>query len=227
MGTSATSPPPTAGRSGRRQASSVLWLTGFGRFPGVPDNPTAHIARALAGRRFGRFEVTSDVLPVHFDAAEQRLAEGYERWRPRLAVHLGVASRRNLVSFERRAHNQVVLGCPDASGFVATDPRIDPAFAVGAARSTGVLLPPLVAALARAGFGARISNDAGAYLCNLSYWHGLQRAAAASWAMDTLFVHVPPVGATDPRSGVIWQLDRLVAAVDSALLALTADPSLT
>lgn len=205
----------------------VLWLTGFGAFPGVPDNPTQHIVAALGGRRIGDFVIHSSVLPVTFGDAPRLVREGHAALSPALSVHLGVAGRRRLVCLERDARNTIHPGRKDAVGALATKPRIELSAAAAARQSTRFKLGQIVGKLRNNGFGTRISVDAGDYLCNLTYWHSLaSRARTPSTGQGwSLFIHVPPVGAVDPECRVEWDLARLTQAVHLCLTQLAAQLS--
>jgi pyrrolidone-carboxylate peptidase len=49
----------------------------------------------------------------------------------------------------------------------------------------------LIAFLQNSGFKVKISNDAGNYLCNHVYFHGLQAAEQSISSTKILFLHVP------------------------------------
>ena len=197
-----------------------LWLTGFGPFPGVQDNPSGHIVRALTGAQIGPFTVATDILPVRFSGTRQRLAQGHKRLRPRLVVHLGVASRRRLISLERRARNSIGASRRDQDGRRSGRARIDLTQESRVSLSTGLSLVPVTATLTQAGFGARVSHDAGDYLCNLSYWHGLELASRCPWPLDVLFVHVPAIGTRCAGGDGAWTKEGLTAAIVCCLRAL-------
>jgi pyroglutamyl-peptidase len=58
--------------------------------------------------------------------------------------------------------------------------------------STPVALEPLVNELHAAGLPARLSDDAGSYVCNHTYYSALQAIAAEDLPTRCLFLHVPP-----------------------------------
>ena len=47
----------------------TVLITGFGPFPGVADNPSARLARALDGRVVGGVRFVGEVLPVSYRRA--------------------------------------------------------------------------------------------------------------------------------------------------------------
>jgi pyroglutamyl-peptidase len=104
---------------------------------------------------------------------------------------LGVAGRRRHISIEMRARNAVALMFPDASGhspqrgvIVLRGPpalKGHAPFASLAGATRGCVLP------------ARLSRDAGRYLCNYVYWRALEHVRGARPLVQ--FVHIPPIGA--------------------------------
>lgn len=156
---------------------SVL-VTGFGAFPGVADNPTAAIARAVDGQRIGDVPVVGRVLPVSFVRGPDAAIELAREVGAQLVVGLGVAVRRSSVCVERRGVRVDNANVPDVDG----------AHACMLSGPTEVAASLDVVRLADA-LGAQISDDAGTYVCNAWLYR-------VSQALDVPvgFVHVPPHG---------------------------------
>ena len=190
----------------------ALWLSGFGAFPGVPDNPTSHIAEALQGERFGDAYVTGRVLDVSYARAPAQLRESLAQLAcpPHAVVLLGVARRASYVRVERVARNVPAGATPDVDGLHAAPWPQDPP---GRVLLTMVDVDRLAGSLNDAGYDARVSHDAGDYLCNYTYYHALRQAQADG--TPALFVHIPPVGARVNQR--LWSLETLTAAVRHAL----------
>ncbi len=163
----------------------VVLVTGFGPFPGVPDNPTALLARTVHGARVAGCRVVSEVLDVTFAGVRAAVPALLERHRPVAALHLGVAVRADRVRVETHAWNVARATRPDVAGHQA----VGEALTAGAGRAarSDVDAAGLVAALQSAGHAARTSDDPGRYVCNATYWHSLNAAVD----VPTLFVHVP------------------------------------
>ncbi len=103
----------------------------------------------------------------------------------------GVAGRRRQLCIETRARNAVSLLFPDASGHRPLRGVIKlhgPAALAGNA--------PFARLAGAAGTKARLSRDAGRYLCNYVYWRALEQVRGTRPLVQ--FVHIPPVG-TKPR----------------------------
>lgn len=179
--------------------AKVLLVTGFGRFPGAPVNPTERIVAALSGgfaRRLARlgWRLERRILPVQWDALPAALARLEAELAPEAVLHLGLAGRRKLATVETRAHNRRRPLSFDAAGrrpeaiCIEQGAPFTQASRPNAAR--------MVAAL-RGATATAISIDAGAYLCNLALWSSLH---AGRGARAVAFIHVPKIrAASKPR----------------------------
>ncbi|MEP9349335.1 peptidase C15 [Xanthobacter sp. KR7-225] len=191
----------------------VLLVTAFGPFPGVPANPSAVLAKQLARLKrpaLARFEVKVVVLPTRWDALDG-LGALMARARPAAVLMLGVAARRRQVCVETRAVN-AARAAPDAAKAHPPGRRLAPDKA--AARRASARLAPLLAALRRHGVPARLSRDAGRYLCNAAYYRVLGLAGGA----PAVFVHLP--GRTGRPRGTDGA--RMGRALGDLLVALAA-----
>ena len=162
--------------------ADVVLVTGFGSFPGVPDNPTAHLARAVHGLVVGDCRIEGHVLPVSFARGPQAAIELAQRHQVRLVVGLGVAVARNQVCVERVGvrvqHDRVDVDGATACGLVGPD-------RVAATLDTERLAQAL---------GAELSDDAGRYVCNAWLYR-----VAQTLPVPVGFVHVPPAGLAPQR----------------------------
>jgi pyroglutamyl-peptidase len=158
------------------EAVKVL-VTGFGSFPGVPENPTARLARAVDGARIGEATVIGRVLPVSYARGPALAIELAREHGVALVVGTGVAVTRPGVTVET-VGRRVLEGACDVDG----------------ASLCGLSDDELVAATLdvrrlAAALGATLSDDAGRYVCNA--W--LHRVAS-ELAVPVGFVHVPAEG---------------------------------
>jgi len=173
-----------------RRRSTIL-LTGFGPFPGVPENASAILVPKLAhlvARRFHAHRVVARILPVEWDAAPDRLAAHYARERPHLALHFGVSERASGFVIETLARN-VRSAVPDAAGAM---PRATCIIEKGPESLLSNLpAEEIVMRLGALGIPAHISNDAGTYLCNAALYTALGLAADGRAAPAVGFVHIP------------------------------------
>ncbi len=184
-----------------------LLVTGFGAFPGAPQNPTQVLVEALARdpwiRRL-RAQVVARVLPVTY-ATIDGWGDELDRIAPDAILHFGVHLRANELRIETLAENRAHPHRPDAAGQVGRSP-LNP----GGRPTLRANLPMarIHAALSATGLPTRYSTDAGGYLCNAVLyaslaWCGCGHGRAAG------FVHVPD-----------WPVDVLAPAVTAAVGAV-------
>jgi pyroglutamyl-peptidase len=174
-----------------------ILVTGFGRFPGAPSNPTAPLVARLvrAARRHG-LDCVAHVFATRYAAVDRELPALIARHRPDAIVMFGLAGRRRHVSIEMFARNRMSTWFPDAGGVVP--PRATIATGAPPSLPGRAAFSRLLAAARATRVRTRLSRDAGRYLCNYVYWRALEAAAQPDGPRRAVFIHVPPVGGT-PR----------------------------
>ncbi len=199
-------------------------LAGFGPFPGTPFNPSAALALALACRRrpaLAGIDRSAHVFATTYAAVDQDLPKLFAQ-RPDVVLVFGLAARRRHICIETRARNTRSVLFPDAGGYRPRHSIITagaPSALIGRAPFERSLR-----ALKASGLPARLSRDAGRYLCNYAYWCALQRAHGSRAIVQ--FVHIPAI-ATPSRlrrhsRQRLPTLPQLVGAVENLLIAIVA-----
>ena len=171
----------------------TILITGFGRFPGAPFNPSGLMATCLVHRRRPGFAATrriAHVFATRYDAVDRELSALLKQEKPDIVVMFGVATRSHRVRIEERARNRIAM-FPDAGGHRPVTRTIAPH---RDAQRNPLPVTRLVKAARTAGVVAAPSRNAGAYLCNYVYWRALEAAAGPDGPGLVVFVHVPPVG---------------------------------
>jgi pyroglutamyl-peptidase len=175
----------------------TILITGFGRFPGSPVNPSGLVAKRLARLRRPALSGTrriAHVFATRYDAIDRELPALLRREKPDIVVMFGVATRARQVRIEGRARNRVSMLFPDAGGYRPTARTITPkSGSDGEALHNPLPLARLVRAARTAGVAAVRSRNAGTYLCNYVYWRGLEAAARRGGPSLVIFIHVPPI----------------------------------
>jgi pyroglutamyl-peptidase len=200
----------------------TILITGFGRFPGAPFNPSAPLARALAKRRRPAFADTRRIVHIFetsYAAVDRDLPKLIARHRPDIVLMFGLAGRTPHIRIETRARNAMSVLFPDASGHRPDARAIAPG--ASALRGRAPFARLLAAARARRA-PSRLSRDAGRYLCNYVYWRAL--AASRSGTPLVQFVHVPSVPIVRRVPGRKRRASHamLLRAGEAILLALLA-----
>ena len=205
----------------------VLLVTGFGPFPRVRVNPTEDLAARLAAsprlRRLG-FEVRAHVFQTRYAAVASDLPSLLAD-RPTAILHLGVAARSGIVRVEAIGRGRSSILAPDASGAVPVEARSDAARPADLRTSADA--PALAARLRGMGVPARVSIDAGRYLCNALYHASL--SATRGRGTPVVFVHIPllrpvpgrvPLSRPRPGSRPRPTRERLARALEGLALQL-------
>ena len=195
-------------------------ITGFGPFPGAPFNPSAALAIALARRRrpaLAGIERATHLFATTYASVDRDLPKLLAQ-KPDVVLMFGVAGRRRHLCIETRARNAVSLLFPDASGR-------RPAHGVIKLRGPAALAgnAPFARVAGAAGPRARLSRDAGNYLCNYVYWRALEHVRGTRPLVQ--FVHIPPVSAKPrPRRHAKKPptLAQLLKSAEALLIALIA-----
>lgn len=201
-----------------------ILITGFGPFPGAPFNPTQPlVARLLRLRRpaLDDVELSGHIFPVTYHAVDRELPELLAKYRPRALLMFGLATRTAHVRIETRARNAVTTRWPDADRTRARKGSI-------AGGADAMMFGPYTAKLLRAadstGIDARVSRDAGSYLCNYLSWRALEAMGNETGPRLAAFVHVPLLArdSVSQRKGATHRitLDELVDAGEAMLLEM-------
>ena len=201
-----------------------ILITGFGPFPGAPYNPTPQLVERLLRLRrpaFAEIERIGHVFPVSYRAVDWQLPELLALYRPDALLMFGLAARTPYLRIETRARNAVSLLWPDA----AQQRSLRACIAMGAAPgSFGTLPRQLLRAAQATGIDARLSRDAGRYLCNYLSWRAIEATSSADGPQLAAFVHIPLVAR---RSAVPPRLaqdrisaEQLVDAGEAMLMTL-------
>ncbi len=169
-----------------------LLVTGFGPFPGAPENPTAGLVKALAdvsAAAFGAGAFHAAVLRTEYRwswAELERLAADFA---PDIVVHFGLSDGIEAIHLECVGRNVVDTAKPDACGHAPSSALLvddGPEMLASTFPADAIL-----AALREAGIAAALSDDAGDYVCNATLYRSLH---AAPSTRRVGFVHVPPEG---------------------------------
>lgn len=161
-------------------------ITGFEPFAGLPHNPSSALLAYLP-KTLGQTQLVTATLPVDTQAAPHELRRLYNEHQPAMALHLGLAAGRAVLSLERLAVNLLDFELPDNAGKHLQDTPILP----GAPLALPARLPlrNIRQRWLEAGIPGVISNSAGLYLCNQVMY------LALSWLPPEVpagFIHLPP-----------------------------------
>ncbi len=204
-----------------------LLVIGFGPFPGAPRNPSADLVRRLMKRRSpalqGR-EIRFAILPTTFSAVFTNLPALLREHDPDAVLFFGLAARTPFLRIETRAVNRATAFYPDLlrrkHRTLALVPGSAPELRVRAN------VRRLAHAARAARVEARLSRDAGRYICNAALYRTLLAGENGGRPRLAAFVHIPrPRARAKPgrRNAMQPTLDALVVAGGAVLRALAAE----
>jgi pyroglutamyl-peptidase len=195
--------------------STTLLVTGFGPFPGAPSNPTEPLVRRLTRRRRPAFADTQRVPHIFrtsYEAIERELPGLIARYRPDAILMFGLAARTRYLRIETQARNAISAVFADADG---SKPAARTLAKDRASLQVRAPVMSLLRAARASGVPARLSRDAGRYLCNALFWHALEAKLVNGRPRVVTFVHVPKLRAN-------LTLTDLVRAGEAIMLAVLA-----
>lgn len=165
-----------------------LLLTGFEPFLGFPINPTTAIAKELNGDEINEYKIIGEILSVDFQKSGTEAIELINKHEPDAVISLGLAAGRNCITPER-----IAINCNDGpADNKGHKPNGEKIFAEGADGYFSTLpISKMVDKLQEAHLPAKISNTAGAYLCNNVMYHLLHYSKGNSRGMKAGFIHIP------------------------------------
>ena len=166
-------------------------VAGFGPFPGAPRNPSGDLALALGQmRRPGLAEVKihTHVFPTIYATIAKELPRLLTKHDPDAVLLLGLAGRSDQVRIETRAVNAASRIHPDAARFVPVSRKLYPK--APAELFVRPEIRRLIATARRGGVAARLSRDAGRYVCNASLFCCLDKTRGKRRPLVT-FIHIP------------------------------------
>ncbi|DBA00340.1 TPA: hypothetical protein N0F65_000525 [Lagenidium giganteum] len=203
--------------SGKR----AVYLTGFGKFADILENPTTEIARTVANDA----NIThSTVLEVSAEGSLEMLAPlrkmAEEAGKPCVFLHLGVNAQSETFALERHGYNLADFRVPDERGWVAQGEII--CKDEGDSLTTALPLEELLGKLITES-PAVISTDPGRYICNYVYFDSLKWAneqlKAGKPQHHALFLHVPQFSVIPFEAQVAFCADQASVPVVSCATA--------
>jgi pyroglutamyl-peptidase len=176
----------------------TILVTGFEPFGGEPVNASWEAARRLDGWRCGDHVALALMLPCVYGASVDAFVEAFERLTPHAALMTGQAARRGLVCVERYARNVANAATPDNRGVIRGAAALHP----GPERlEATVSVGEITRAIRGAGVPARVSTNAGDYVCNHLYYGALAFVLRVSPGTPAVFLHLPATPEqTPPRA---------------------------
>ena len=195
----------------------IILVTGFEPFGGEKVNASWEAAQRLDGWRCGDAVAVARQLPCVYDACVAEFVEAFERLSPEIVLMTGQAARRGVISVERVARNVDGGSAPDNRGVLRADEANGPARLEATAPVSDI-----ARAIRAAGLPARVSTNAGDYVCNHLFYRGLRHLLNRAPATLAVFVHLPATPGQSPRRANARRLATAdaVRALQAAIAAM-------
>lgn len=192
-----------------------ILVTGFGPFPGAPENPSERLIEQFdAGeiRLPPGVHVTTAVLPTSWVSVPSLVAELLARHQPDIALHFGFSARARGFRIERIAQNRTHARA-DVDGRLPRRSTVRH----GARRHLISPLPVhrIVMHLRAQGLVTELSSDAGGYLCNKLFYLSLTGQGHDRHLRNALFVHIPEVSAFSRPNDLARGTEIIIRACSS------------
>jgi len=160
---------------------------GYEPFLEYKENPSGLIAQSLNGHQIADHRIIGITLPVDYSRLEELIVAALNREKPVLALGLGLAAGRNVITPEKIAINFKHATKPDNTEKTILAEKIDTTQPDGLFANLPV--EGLVEELNNHGIPASLSLSAGAYLCNNAMFLIVREALKAGF--DGGFIHIP------------------------------------
>jgi pyroglutamyl-peptidase len=164
-------------------------VQGFGPFGGFPANPSELLVRSLAER--AKPDITTEVLPVSVSRAAADVPRLMAEHRPQVWLGVGLAAGRTALAIEAVAVNLAdwPQDAADDDGVAVT--RVPVSADGPAAHLTTLPVHEILTSWQDAGIPGYLSQTAGSYLCNYSFYAAAQAASELGLECMVGFLHVP------------------------------------
>ncbi len=187
-------------------------LTGFEPFGGSDVNSSWETAVRVKQLPHTGIELEVLQLPVSFKRAGEAIREILQTKRPDILVVLGQRGRGQNLDIERIAVNLMDSANPDNDGFCPQEQRI--ADDGDSAYFSNIPVKILRDALLSRGMPAKVSNSAGLYVCNSTYYNALDEIYKYSLQVKAVFVHLPKL---DDKFTVDILADSVLSIIENCI----------
>ncbi|WP_372365527.1 peptidase C15 [Candidatus Uabimicrobium sp. HlEnr_7] len=188
-----------------------ILLTGFNSFANVVTNPSQQIVEKIDTQKFlSEIEIITEVLPTEFVAAGKKIEELITTISPQIILLLGVAAKRKHISLERVALNLNDSSLPDNTGLRIEGKQIvenEPL-----AYFSSLPLLHLKEQLEKNDIPCEVSNHAGTYVCNHTFYLALRKIKQLRKNTACSFIHVPTISQIEEPNAI--SLEKLILGIE-------------
>ena len=186
-------------------------ITGFEPFGGSVTNSSWEVASAVSRVHISGASIEARLLPVSFGRVGDVLKGVIAEVAPDILIMLGQSGQSKSIRIERIAINMMDSSKPDNDGYVPDEEVIHPDGS--SALFSTLPLKPLCNALIAQGHKVKISNSAGLYVCNRTYYEALYHISSHNLATRAVFVHLPKISDEWSRSRLQHTVMQLIQTI--------------
>ncbi|MBR4849898.1 MAG: pyroglutamyl-peptidase I, partial [Alistipes sp.] len=179
------------------------------------ENSSWAVAQRVASCGVEGAEVVAAQLPVSFARVGEVLRSAIELHTPDFVIMLGQSGTTDRVKLERVALNMMDSAVGDNDG---ATPDEEPIYkGEESALFTSLPIKRLHSAIDEKGIAVKISNSAGLYVCNRTYYEALRMCKER--AMQAIFVHLPLFDGQQPQNNkkMTMPLENMVKAIQTII----------
>lgn len=187
-------------------------LTGFEPFGGSEVNSSWETAVRVGQLAPKDVCMETLLLPVSFMRAGKKIREALKEKRPDVLVMLGQRGKGESIYIERIAINMMDASSSDNDGYHPQEQTI--VDEGEAAYFSNLPVKTLRDALLHRGIPARVSNSAGLYVCNSTYYNALNEIYEQGLSIKVVFVHLPRISEDFP---IEMLTDAILAIIDTII----------
>ena len=188
--------------------SKNILLTGFEPFGGSDINASWETAVRVEQLSPKGVVVETMQLPVSFKRAGETIRRVLHEKHPDVVVMLGQRGKGTSIDIERIAINMMDASNPDNDGYQPQEQMI--IAESGTAYFSNLPVKALRDAVLQRDIPARVSNSAGLYVCNSTYYNALEEINRQQLPMKAVFIHLPKISAD-------FSIERLAEAIKTII----------
>ena len=187
-------------------------ITGFEPFGGSEVNSSWETAVRVGQLAPKDVCMETLLLPVSFVKAGEMIREALREKRTDVLVMLGQRSKGESIDIERIAINMMDASSPDNDGYHPQEQTI--VDGGEAAYFSNLPVKKLRDALLQKSIPARVSNSAGLYVCNSTYYNALNEIYEQGLPTKALFIHLPIISEDFPTEMLT---DAILAIINTII----------
>ena len=197
--------------TGETQSVKKVLLTGFEPFGGSDINSSWETAVRVGKLSPKGVIVETMQLPVSFKCAGEAIRKTLREKQPNILVMLGQRGKGVSIDIERIAINLMDSVNPDNDGCQPQEQAIvkggEPAY------FSNLPVKALRDVLLQKSIPARVSNTAGLYVCNNTYYNALDEIRGKQLSTKVVFVHLPKISSDFPLEMLVEAVKTIIETV--------------